>query len=246
MKRSLFFILLSFVALFFIGCPSNEIAPSDKVDQSEIYQFYSVEYDASEKVLTAFAQFRFGGANGTTLSLTAPSEVDFNDIKMPLEQGLLRGAFYELQIREQFPETFLFRFTDSDEKVFENTGIIIPVLPGEQPEAINTAYGISIEWQGAPVGDNEEISVNLMDHTGTSVKKTVSVKGATAIELAAGDMKSLVSGHGEMFFQRALSLHLEEATPLGGQLSVLYKSASVGIELLGRSSSEEVVDDNGS
>ena len=100
MKKSNFiFYVFSVLVIFFItACISNETANSDKVSQSEIYQIYSVTYNAGDMELSARATLRFGGSSGTTLLLVKPSTVFFNNEEMPMENGSFSGTYYVISI----------------------------------------------------------------------------------------------------------------------------------------------------
>ncbi len=94
MKTKLTLMPIILFCLLLTSCKSNETSDSNKVAQSEIYQSYFVEYDASQNEFEATASFRFGGENGTTLRLVDKSNVLYNNNTMSAQTSAWTGTSY--------------------------------------------------------------------------------------------------------------------------------------------------------
>ncbi|NBW82992.1 hypothetical protein EBR21_14670, partial [bacterium] len=55
------------ILLTSIACGSISSGSSDDVNNKNIFQQYNVWYDKEKEEVRTFAQFRFGGSDGTTL-----------------------------------------------------------------------------------------------------------------------------------------------------------------------------------
>lgn len=152
-------------ALVLAGCASNETAKSGTVKQSEIYQSYNITWDGDSQDYSAAATFRFGGENGTTLSLSDGSSVTVNGTEMNEGKMLFGGAYYNFEDKLYNPKN-TFRFTDTDKKTFEN---------GSPFEAIEFAEKITSVAADAPfeiaisrdVKPNEKIMLTVEDTSNT-------------------------------------------------------------------------------
>jgi hypothetical protein len=114
MKRIFIFAIAS---VLISSCASNETADSSGVKQTEIYQTYRINWQNGAGSCTA--SFRFGGENGTTLRLSEPSKVTINEQEMTEGKFLFGGAFYEAD-QQKYSAKHLYKFRDTDGKVYEN------------------------------------------------------------------------------------------------------------------------------
>ncbi|TND00375.1 MAG: hypothetical protein FD123_4371 [Bacteroidetes bacterium] len=128
----------------FAGCASNETAESSAVKQSEICQTYYVSWVGEMQQYRASATFRFGGATGTTLHLSSPSEVKFNGQKMNEEKMLFGGATYGFESKS-YSETSTFEFMDTDKKKYTNSFSFAGIDFKENPQKISSKSAFEIE-----------------------------------------------------------------------------------------------------
>lgn len=63
--------------------------------QDKIYQSYhiNINYNESDKKLTATAVFRFAGCNGTTLVMNKPGNVELGEEELKVDSSNFRGTF---------------------------------------------------------------------------------------------------------------------------------------------------------
>jgi len=225
-KRNVFASLaLGVIVLFFSACVSNEVADSDKVSQDEIYQTYRVTVDAAQQTVTGFASFRFGGASGTTLRLTAGSNVIWNDTEMPLEENIFMGAFYERGEKAELQSLHTFVFTDTGQKTYTNTVELMPAEPKDVPAEVNSSENTVISWVGQPLRQGEKMVCSLRDSSFTSTV-SIDLAGATSIQITPEDWNKTKKGLINISFERTYRQSLKEATHLGGSIEAKYISNS--------------------
>ena len=71
----------------FYGCSNSEIGESKDVAQETIFQQYSIRYNEGDEKATLNAKFRFAGINGTTLVLSKPSSIQFDNITLAVDSN---------------------------------------------------------------------------------------------------------------------------------------------------------------
>lgn len=225
-------LLLCSVILLITSCVSNETANSDTVKQSEIYQSYTITYNSGDKELSASASFRFGGSTGTSLSLTTPSKVLFNDQEMAADQNMFTGTFYEINKQISAPPlTFTFDYTDNDKKTYKNSGTIDAVEVSSYPKLITKNEGFEVSWSGGAVKNGESISVTLEGKDFFSCTQSTSTVGATSVQFSKEQLKDIKAGSADINVKRSKSQDLTNATHLGGNFSITYVSSKVGTEI---------------
>ncbi len=215
--------------MFMASCVSNETANSDTVKQSEIYQSYTVTYDSGDKELSATASFRFGGSTGTSLALTTPSKVLFNDQEMTVDKNMFTGTFYEInkQITAS-PLSFDFLYTDNDKKTYKNTASIDAIAIDTYPTSISKNEEFEVSWTGNPVLNGESVTVTLEGKDFFSSSQSISTVGASSVRFSRELLKDVKSGSADIVVKRTKNFSLKESSHLGGNFSVTYISAKVG------------------
>ena len=223
---SLFLIIVLFVS----SCASNDTASSDTVKQSEIYQSYSITYDASDNELFAKASFRFGGSNGTTLILAKPSNVVFDKQEMAMRNNFFSGTFYKINSKSDFKTKYVFKFTDTDKKTYSNEVSIQAIKLTYYANILDTNDTYKVKWDN-PLKSNEEVILTLKDSKGKVKTKSIDVLGANSIEFMSSDLKGLDSGSAHIFLKNKKNSELKEATHLGGNITFEYSSTKAAIKI---------------
>lgn len=216
---------------FFFSCASNETAKSDTVSQEEIYQSYSIDYDASSSELDAHATFRFGGNHGTTLSFVSPSKITLNGKVMPEEHSSFSGTYYKINKRDELARSYTFSYTNNDNKTYVNSIDISPIEIGSYDKSIQKSQPFTVSWNGSPVSDNEEVTLYVegSDHIHRSV--STDVIGSTSITAAPGVLEGLNPGLANIYLERSISYALKEGTHLGGRINATYTSKKAGVNV---------------
>lgn len=224
-------LFLFFIILFLSACVSNETANSDTVKQTEIYQGYSVTYDAGDMELSSTAFFRFGGSAGTTLNLVKPSNVTFNGQEMAMGKNIFSGTFYETNQQTEALKTYTFVFTDTDKKTYTNSAAIDPIEISEYPATINKREGFKISWTGSPVQNGERVYVSLEGKDLTNCSSSTDMVGATSIEIKPDLLKDVKPGDANITLKREISSSLTNATHLGGNITITYVAKKVAVKI---------------
>lgn len=228
MKNLLMGLLITAITLLLPACVSNEVSDSDKVSQEEIYQTYRVTVDASDQSVTGFSAFRFGGSSGTTLRLTAGSNVTWNDVEMPQEQNVFMGAYYERKENASLQSVHSFVFTDTEKKVYTNKIELMPAEPQDVPAQFNSNKTLTISWSGQALREGEVLTCNLKDSAFTT-SVSIDLLGATSIQIKPEDWGKTKKGLVNLSFERVYTRNLTEATHLGGTIKAMYISKSYPI-----------------
>ena len=92
MNRSFILLFLSSIILF-SSCDSNEIGFSKDVNPQTIYFDYKVWGEEEKDDIIVLLQYRFGGANGTTLVLQEPSKAELDGELIRTDSSRMTGAF---------------------------------------------------------------------------------------------------------------------------------------------------------
>jgi hypothetical protein len=235
--KTLFYSVAVIACVFLTSCASNETANSDAVKQTEIYQSYSVTYDAGDMELNASASFRFGGSTGTTLNLTSPSKVTFNGDDMARDNNIFSGTFYNISKQIDFKGQYEFKYTDNDKKTYTNNAVLASIELGEYPSQADKSTGLMVKWTAA-VKNNERVYLYIEDAKNNSVYASTDMVGATSVEISTEEMKTLVPGNINIYLTREVNSSLADASHLGGNMYLKFISKKVGINLTGDAPAE--------
>jgi len=160
-------IIIPVLALFISSCASNEIGHSKDVNQDEIHQGYSINYDESRNETEVIAFFRFAGPNGTTLILNEPSKIELNgEVMNNVQSGL--GSYYSKSVKGKLPDNeYVFAFSDITGKKFENKMDFRNMQIEELPKEIKKSDGLTIHFPNKPEGRKEDLTVEISDDSTT-------------------------------------------------------------------------------
>ena len=231
MKKLLCSFLIILFVLMLYSCVSNDTANSDTVKQNEIYQSYTITYDAGDMELSATAFFRFGGASGTTLNLVKPSNILFNGQEMNLEKNIFSGTFYEANMQTNSLKSYSFLFTDTDKKKYKNSTSIDTIDIDEYPKIIKKSEDIKITWKGTPVKQNEKVSVFIEGKDFMNCSASTDVVGTNSIIIYSELLKDIKVGDANIVLKREKKIDIKGATHLGGSLTIIYVAKKVSTRI---------------
>lgn len=240
--KVLFLLTISF-CLLSLACvqSSVETVSSNTVQSSQIYQIYSVE--ASKTRTEIVAAFRIGGATGTTLELTAPANVLYNNQPMPVSApSNLIGTNYRMKgtdyrtFLNDFQSSHEFSYTDADGKTYVNSISLASV-------EISAKAAIDLETEkpttiplSRTIGANETLTVAI-DSIGDDEIPTAGntiyfseKRNAVIITPQYWQAKQL-KPRVELQIKIKKSDGISNGTPLGGSISAIYKAAPVMINV---------------
>ena len=223
MKKIVFYSSIMAIGLFLTSCASNETSDSNKVAQSEIYQSYSVDYDASNSELEVTAGFRFGGQNGTTLRLVDKSKVKYNNMELSPKTTLLAGTSYIYSHNGPMVSEHKFEYTNNDNETFVNVVPLLKADPILNEPTISKSKNLVISWSGVPLTSKDLIELAIQDSMQTYYFSP-KIIGATSITVTPDELSKLKIGKGEIYMRRTISLSLQKGKPIGGFIESEYQS----------------------
>lgn len=218
-------------AVVFVSCKSNETSDSDKVVQTEIYQNYSVNYDAATKTQSVSASFRFGGSNGTTLRLVKDSKVSWNN--QPLHEGnsIFSGTYYETQKVGEIISENTFMYIDNDNKTYKNAVPLLKADPIVEGNIISKQSSNVISWSGFPSSAMDEVKIILKD----SVKEYYfypTIKGTNNMVIKPSELNQVKEGNANIQIQRTVTSALQNGNAIGGEIYSEYLSVPIIVKIL--------------
>jgi len=217
--------------VFFTGgaCPSNDTTPSNKVAQTEIYQSYSVTQDGANYDVTAY--FRVGGRTGTTLALSAPSNVTFNGRKMEEHLNTSSGTYYTTVVPANTPNGS-FVFTDRNGRSYTNNIDLSRVSPDTKRLMVNGAAPVSIALSGTPPGtasfnlqlNNRMVFVDMEQGETT---EAFFDRQRSAINVMPAAWKDIPNGSVTLDLEVRNTVSTQQGTALGGEMAFTYETAQL-------------------
>jgi hypothetical protein len=226
-----FLTVMSLVAGF-AACTSNEIGNSRDVAQESIYQQYSISYTEGDEKADVYAQFRFGGKNGTTLLLNNPSGITFDGTPIKVDSSDMAGAFYETNrpVADLYG-THHFVFTDINNKkfdndfVFEKFGLVNPPVEATK----NTPLVLQFDSSSLRAGDELTVSSAGTDSS-FSVTKTIETNDYT-VTIPAEDLKKQTGKALKLDISLSRNVPLQQNTREGGELYIRYALKQVKLTI---------------
>lgn len=218
----LLFLLLIFSFLIFNSCSSNEIGSSKDVNPETIYFDYKIWGEEAGDNLTVKLQYRFGGENGTTLTIEEPAKVELDDELIPGDSSKMTGAFYEIQkpIKE-FAGEHTITFTYNNEKQYREKFRFQPLqlktsVPGVVKRGPMLLEVDGLEGEGL-------VRVILTDTLFTSegINRMDTIKNRQII-ITAEDLESLVNGPIQLELIKEEERPVKNGTREGGRISISY------------------------
>ena len=221
MKRfNLFFLLIAL--FFFTSCTSNEIGNAKDVNPESIYFDYKIWGDEGNDNLTLKLQYRFGGVNGTTLTLEKPAKVELDGELIPVDSSKMTGAFYEIQKpTKKFAGDHTITFTALNEKQYWEKFRFQPLqLRTRLPEVLKREK-IFLEVDG--LEDEGIVRVILTDTSFASegINRLDTIKNGKII-ITNEDLENLVNGPIRMELIKEEDSPVKNGTREGGRLSISY------------------------
>lgn len=220
-------IFLALSALLLSAC-SIETEECTKVDQDSIYQSLSASYDAGTDRTTSSATLRFGGPTGTTLATDGNCAVSHDAYSLEMES--LLGTSY-VGSGSGFRATHAFTFRDNNNRAYQNSGSIVSVaFAGSPPTSISKSTGLTIHFSGA-TGSQDQVQVNLIPASGSSIVKVSSGSGASSINISVSDLSLASTGSATLFLRRVKHNTLTQTTGEGGDFIGSYTTVKYNVSI---------------
>lgn len=220
-----YFIFSAFCALMsvlFFSCNSTEIGRAEDVNPETIYFDYQISGEEKNSEATVLLQYRFGGVNGTTLTIGKPGKVEFDDHELKADSTRITGAYYEWQQPlNNFSGKHLIRFTNPNGKQYNETFDFSTFSVPTEIASIKNSDSLIIQLSGTKEG--ELLNVNLADTVFRSngVDKNLPVYD-NKIVVANEDLKNLAKGPITLKLSRELSKPIMNGTKEGGRITTVF------------------------
>ena len=218
--------------LLLSACSSNEIGESKDVAQEKIYQSHSFSYTEGDADVKLVSQFRFGGKNGTTLVLNAPSAVQLDGTKLTVDSSDALGAFYQAtKPANSFFGKHLVVFTNTEGKNIENNFTFDPFKLVNVPASVSKKQSFTINFESGTFDGDDYVEI-AATNTDSSFSITHNLNnGGNTITIPAKELQRQTGN--ELTLQATLyqNLSLQQNTAEGGRIGVEYNLKPVKIKL---------------
>jgi len=224
--------VLFFSLIAISACTSNEIGESKDVAQDKIYQQYSIKFTEGNDKVMVHGQFRFAGSNGTTLVLSKPSQLSFDNEVIKVDSSGPSGAYYELNKPVNgFYGKHHFIFSDINNKKFDNDFTFDTFRLVNVPATASKKQGLSITFASAALqpGDHIELA-----STGSDSSFTVRREGTetgNAILIPAKQLMRQKNNEVKLEATLYRKITLQQNTAEGGDMELRYVLKPVTVKL---------------
>ncbi len=223
------------VLFFLIGisaCTSNEIGESKDVAQDKIYQEYSIRFAEGNEKVAVNGQFRFAGSNGTTLVLSKPSQLAFDNEILKVDSSGAQGAYYRVDKPiANFYGTHHFVFTDINNKKFDNDFSFDTFRLVNVPASASKKQGLNLSFQSAALQPGDVINVSSANSDSSF---TVNHQSADGNSINIPSKELLRQKNNELKLEATLTrkLNLQQNTAEGGEMYIRYELKAVTVKLV--------------
>lgn len=237
MKKLLIFTICFCFLLGGCNQGSVETISSNTVMSSQVYQSYHIKAEKGRTDITA--TFRVGGATGTTLELTEPGKISYNDAPLPVSApGNLIGTNYRMKgtdyrsFSKNYRPAHVFSFTDNDGKTYINSINLLPLeisaannltLEASQPTAIQLSRAVAAD-------ETLTIAINsiIEDQIPTDDNSVYFNKNRSAIIITPKYWQTKsIRAKAELEIKVKKNAIVSQGTPPGGSITAVYSAAPV-------------------
>jgi hypothetical protein len=225
------------------ACGSKDTVDLNDVNPDTIYQRYIVDFDNETKKLYVSAQFRVGGATGTTVRLNSSESVEINGQSMAIYDGdvlrpNLTGTFYSLSTPIEAPKDLNeFRWKSKDGKIITNVLPSAKSVAISQPSSgsvINRKNPVSVSFMGEDLSSNEQVHFYLRtseDPASDQRNSAIcSISSGKTCFFSAEDISKLPKGVAKLSIKRLKWLPTSESSgKIVGTMSSEFLSEDVEV-----------------
>ena len=218
----LFVLLLSIPSIFLISCNSNEIGSSKDVNPEAIYFDYRIWGDEGNENLTVKLQYRFGGENGTTLTMEKPAKVELDGEMIPVDSSKMNGAFYEIQKPiKKFTGDHAIIFTDINKKQYREKFRFQPLQLRTPLPSVLKRGKMLLEVDGMEEEGFARVILTDTSFASEGINRMYAIVNSQII-ITEEDLKSLVNGPIQLELIKEEERPVKNGTREGGRLSISY------------------------
>ncbi len=208
--------------IFFTSCNSNEIGSIKDVNPEAIYFDYKIWGEEANDNLTVKLQYRFGGENGTTLTIETPAKVELDDELIPVDSSKITGAFYEIQKpTKKFAGEHIITYTGINEKKYREKFRFQPLQLRTSLPRVLKRGNILLEVDGLDAEGFVRVILTDTSFLSEGVNRMDTIKNGQII-ITTEDLKSLSNGLIQLELIKEVDRPVKSRTREGGRLSISY------------------------
>lgn len=230
-------------SLLICGCVQGSVdtISSNTVQSSQIYQIYNIE--ASKERTDITATFRVGGSTGTTLELTEPGKISYNDAVLPVSvPSNLIGTNYRMKgtdyrtFTKNYQPIHKFSFTDNEGKNYINSVELLPLeISGDSSFTLQNSQPTTFPLSRSSANDEiltVAIDTIIEDQIPTSDNSVYFNENRSAIIITPKywQTKSLKS-KAELKIKAKKNSIISQGAPIGGSISAVYSAVPLMINI---------------
>ncbi len=233
MKSAIIFTPAIFsIAVLFSGCSSNEIGNSKDADPETVYQQYTLSYTAGEPIFEGSAQFRFAGEDGTTLVLSEPSNISFDNSVIKVDNNDIAGAYYPIkQPAANFYGRHQFTFTGINHKIYTNEFTVDSITVNSLPLVAYKSAPLQLTFNGLAAEADYFIEANSSNTDSTFTVTFSSPGKKTLLEIPASQLMRQKGKELTLNIAVTRKVPLQNSTREGGMILLSYNMVPVTIKL---------------
>jgi len=221
--------LFSLIAIS--ACSSNEIGESKDVAQDKIYQRYNVRYNEGNDNVAVHAKFRFAGSNGTTLVLSKPSQLAFDNEVIKVDSSG-EGAYYELMKPvANFYGKHHFVFTDINNKKFDNDFSFDMFRLLNPPATASKKQALRLSFESVALSAGDYIEA-LSSGADSSWSVRTEAGNGNAITIPVKDLMSQKQSELKLDITLYKRMNLQQSTGEGGSIEITYALKPLKVKLV--------------
>jgi hypothetical protein len=218
----IFLTTTSILTMLLYSCTSNEIGDSKDVNPDAIYFDYKVWAEEGKEDVSVMLQYRFAGANGTTLVLNDPAKVELDGQAVPADSSKMTGAFYEVtKSLTEFTGKHKIRFTDINKKQYEEEFSFQPFKLNTEIPAIVSRGELVFDLNGLNAVDYIRIFARDTAFESNDINRIDTVRNGR-ITITLADLDNLVNGPINIEFYKEDERPVKNGTKEGGRIAITY------------------------
>lgn len=211
-------------AFFLTACNNTEIGKGADVKQSAIYFDYYLTGEEDMENITLRLQYRFAGPNGTTLLLTAPSQVTLDGVTLTADSSKMNGVYYEvMKPKNTFAGEHTIVFTDHDNHSYTEKFTFSPFgIKYNLPDTIKRE-DLVINLDGLQPTDYVTILLTDTVFTNSGVNRVDTVKNGELV-ITRTDLDKLAPGPIYLDLFKEKEDEIENGTAEGGRFNKVFSA----------------------
>src|SRR5262249_51799027 len=165
----------------------------NNVDPDTIFFEYIIRGYEDDSNVTLYLQFRIGGPNGYTITLSDPAKVELDGEVIRVDSAKLTGAYYEIQKpAESFVGKHTITFTDFNKKVYSEEFEYKPFSLETDLDEVNR-QDLVFNLEGLEKEDYLHVSATDTSFTSRDIVEVDTARDGKLV-IPAGKLRYLVDG----------------------------------------------------